>query len=78
MITEIYDYVMMGLVSNGYFVTDAPCLNGGHGYDFASSVGHSRSNSVGLLVYDGIHTISGVLVLYYKSLETTPTLSGMS
>jgi hypothetical protein len=34
-----------GLGFNGYFVIGAPCLNGGHNYDFASSVGHLRSNS---------------------------------
>jgi hypothetical protein len=27
-----------------------PCLDGGHDYGFASSVGHLRLNSVGLLV----------------------------
>jgi hypothetical protein len=50
---------MMGLESNGYFVTSASCLNGVHGYDFASSVGHSRSDSAGLLVYDGTRTYPG-------------------
>jgi hypothetical protein len=48
--------VMIGLRSNGYIVTGAPCLNGGHNYGFASSVGHPRSDSVGLLVYDGKRT----------------------
>jgi hypothetical protein len=43
-----------GLRSNGYFVTGASYLNGGHGYDFASSVGHPRSGSVRLLVYDSM------------------------
>jgi hypothetical protein len=50
---------MMGLGSNGYFVIGAPCLNGGHGYGFASIVGHPRSDSVGLLVYDGMRTYQG-------------------
>jgi hypothetical protein len=42
-----------------FFVTGAPCLNGGHVYDFASSVGHLRSDFVGLLVYDSMHTYPG-------------------
>lgn len=42
MVTEIYDFVMMSLGSNSYFVTNAPCLNEGHGYGFASNVGHLR------------------------------------
>jgi len=45
------------------FVIDTPFTNGGHGDDFASSVGYMKSDSVGLLVYDGICTISGALVL---------------
>lgn len=45
-----------GLGSNGYFVTGASCLNGGHGYNFARSVDHPRSGSTRLLVYDGMHT----------------------
>jgi hypothetical protein len=52
-------YGMMGLGSNGYFVTGTSCLNKGHGYSFASSVGHPRSDSVGLLVYDGMRTYPG-------------------
>jgi hypothetical protein len=52
---------MMGLGSNGCFVTDAPCLNKGHGYDFASSVGPPRSDSVGLLVNDSMCTYPGHL-----------------
>jgi hypothetical protein len=52
---------MMGLGSNGCLVTGAPCLNGGHGYSFASNVGHLRLNSIGLLVYDGMRTYSGHL-----------------
>jgi hypothetical protein len=50
---------MMGLGSNSCFVTAASCLNGGHGYGFASSVGHLRSDSVWLLVYDNMHTYLG-------------------
>jgi hypothetical protein len=49
----------MDLGSNGCFVTDAPCLNRGHGYGFASSAGYPRSDSVGLLVYNGMRTYSG-------------------
>jgi hypothetical protein len=49
----------MGLGSNGCFVTNAPCLNGGHSYGFLNSVGHPRSDSVGLLVDDGMCTYSG-------------------
>jgi len=45
-----------GLGSNGCFVTGTPCLNGGHGYGFGSSVGHPRSDLVRLLVYDGMRT----------------------
>jgi hypothetical protein len=40
---------MMGFGSNGYFVIGVLCLNLGHGYNFASSVGHPRSDSVELL-----------------------------
>ncbi len=29
MVTNIYDYIIMGLRSNVCFVTDAPCLNEG-------------------------------------------------
>jgi hypothetical protein len=47
-------YMMMGLGSNGCFVTVTPCLNGGHGYDFASSMGHLMLDSVKLLVYDSM------------------------
>ncbi len=45
-----------------------------HGYEFATSVGHLKSDLVGLLVYDGMCTISGSPVLYYKSLGIVPTL----
>jgi hypothetical protein len=50
------------------FVINAPFTNGGHGDGFASSVAHPRSNSVELLVYDGMHIISWASVLYYRSL----------
>jgi len=46
---------MMGFGSSGYFVTCTLCLNIGHSYRFPSSVGHPRANSIGLLVYDGMH-----------------------
>jgi hypothetical protein len=65
---------MMGLGSNDCFVTATLFKNRGHGYDFASSVSHPRSNSVELLVYDDMCTILRVLVLYYRSLGTAPTL----
>jgi hypothetical protein len=45
-------YVMIGLGFNSCFVIGAPWLNGVHGYEFSSSVGHLSSNLVGLLVYD--------------------------
>jgi len=77
MATEIYNYVMMGFGSNGCFVTGAPCLNWGHGYNFASSLGYPRLDLIGPLVYDGMHTISGAPVLYYRSIRTGPTLSRM-
>jgi hypothetical protein len=76
MLKEIYDYVMMSLVSNDSFVTGTPCLNMGHCYIFASSVGRLRSNLVGLLVYDGMRTISRTPMLYYRSLGTASTLLG--
>jgi hypothetical protein len=50
---------MMGLGSNNCFVTGTPYLNGGYDYGFTSSVGHPRSDSVGLLVYDSMHTYQG-------------------
>jgi len=50
---------MMGLGSNGCFVASVLCLNGGHGYGFASSMGHPRSNSVRLLIYEGMRTYPG-------------------
>jgi hypothetical protein len=31
MVKDLFIF-MFGLKSNGYFVTNAPCLNGGHGY----------------------------------------------
>lgn len=62
--------IMLGIGSNGCYVTDAPCWNRGHSYKFASSVGHPRSDSVGLLVYDGMSTISEVQMLYYSWANT--------
>jgi len=50
---------MMGHGSNGCFVTSSPYLNGGHGYNFASNMGHPRSDLVDLLVYDGMRTYPG-------------------
>jgi hypothetical protein len=64
---------MMGLESNDCFVTGAPCLNGGHGYDSASSVGHSRSDSIGLLVYDDMCTYPG-----YRCYITGPSVQRLS
>jgi hypothetical protein len=71
MVKEIYDGVMMCLGSNGCFGTSAPCLNEGHGYSFACSVGHPRLNSIGLLVYGSMRTLSKEL-MYYRSLKATP------
>jgi hypothetical protein len=48
------------------FVIDTQFTNGGHGYDFDSSVGHPKLNSIELLVYDDMCTISKALVLYYR------------
>jgi hypothetical protein len=48
-----------------------------HGYGFASSVGHTRSDSVGLLVYDGMRIIYGTPMLYYMSLGIASTLLRM-
>jgi hypothetical protein len=50
---------MIGFGSTDYFVIRAPCLNGGHGYKFASSVCHPRLDSVGLLVYEDMCTYPG-------------------
>jgi hypothetical protein len=52
-------YIMMGLWSNGYFVTRAPCLNEGHDYERYSQRGHLRSDLVGLLIMDGSVHIKG-------------------
>jgi hypothetical protein len=68
---------MMDFRYNGCFLADAPCLNGGHSYSFASCMGHPRSNSIVLLVYDGMHTISEASVLHYKSLGIALTPLGM-
>jgi len=62
---------------HGCFVTNVPFMNRGHHYGFASSVGHPRSNSVRLLVNDGIRTIYGAPVLYYRTIGTASTLPGM-
>jgi len=48
----------MGLGSNSCFETGTPYLNEGYSYGFASSMGHTRSDFVGLLVYDCMHTYS--------------------
>jgi hypothetical protein len=50
---------MMGLGSNGFFVTGAPYLNVGHGYGFASSVDHPRLDSIRQLIYDNMCTYLG-------------------
>jgi hypothetical protein len=68
--------MMMGFESNGCFVTGVPFTNGGRGYGFDCSVGHPRSDSVELLVYNGMRTISEGPMLYYRSLETAPTIAG--
>jgi hypothetical protein len=56
-------------------VIGAPFTNRGQGYGFATSVCHPRSDSVGLLVYDAMRTISEAPLLYYRSLRTAPNLS---
>jgi hypothetical protein len=66
MVTDIFDYVVMGFGSNSCFVTDAPYLNRGHNYEFASSVSHPILDLVRLLVYDDMRIISGASVLYYR------------
>jgi hypothetical protein len=66
--------MIMGLGSNGCFVTGTPFTNGGNDFGFDNSVGHLRSDSAELLVYDGMCTISGASVLYYRSIEIAPTL----
>jgi hypothetical protein len=52
--------------------------NGGQGYSFATSMCHSRSNLVWLLVYDGMCRISRAPILYYRCLWIGPTLLGSS
>jgi hypothetical protein len=71
-----YFDMMMSLGFNGCFVTSSPFTNEGHSYGFVSNVNHSRLDSIRLLIYDSMRTIFGAPVLYYKSLGTTPTLSG--
>jgi hypothetical protein len=71
-----YFDTMMSLGFNGCVVTSSPFTNEGHSYDFASNVNHPMSDSIRLLIYDSMRTIFGALVLYYKSLGTTPTPSG--
>jgi hypothetical protein len=46
----------------------------GHHDGFASSMGHPRLDSVGLVVYDGMGQFLRAPVLYYGSVGTTPTL----
>jgi hypothetical protein len=58
------------------FVTSAPYLNEGHSYGFASNVGHTRSDSVGLLVFDGMRIVFGAPMLYNRPLKIVPTLLG--
>jgi hypothetical protein len=66
MFKEIYNFVIMGLGSNDCFCDRHTIHEWGHGYSFASRVGDPKSNSIGLLEYDGMRTIS----------ETTTTLLG--
>jgi hypothetical protein len=77
LVKEVYDYVMMSFGSNGCFVISTPCLNGGYDYDFASNMGHLRLDSVWLLVYVNMRTISEAPVLYYRSLGTASILPRM-
>jgi hypothetical protein len=66
----------MGLEFNSCFVIGASYPSESHGYEFASSMGHPRLDSVGLLVCDGMHIISGAPMLYYRSLMIASTLLG--
>jgi hypothetical protein len=61
-----YFDVIMGLRSNGYFVTSTLFTNGGHSYGFASSVGHLRLDSVKLPVYDYIYKIMPHQFFFFK------------
>jgi hypothetical protein len=47
----------------------------GHSYGFTNSVDHPRLDSIGLLVCDSMHAISGAPVLYYRSFGIVSTLS---
>jgi len=72
MVTEIYLYVWPWI---RWLLCDSRTMyQWSHGYGFTSSMGYLRSDSIGLLVYDGMCTISGSPVLYYKSLGIALTL----
>jgi hypothetical protein len=43
MVKKIYNYVLICLGSDGCFLTGTQCLNRGHSYGFANSIGHPRS-----------------------------------
>jgi hypothetical protein len=62
---------MMGLGSNSYFVTITPFMNGGHNYGITRNVGYLKLDLVGLLVNDGMLTMSMSPMLYYRSFGTT-------
>jgi hypothetical protein len=54
---------MVGLGSNGYLVTNAPCLNGVTITNIINSMGHPSSDSVGLLMMDDNVHIQGTNVI---------------
>jgi hypothetical protein len=53
MVIEVTFMLWCALDPMVVFVTGAPFINGAHGYGFASSAGHPRSDSFRLLIYDG-------------------------
>jgi len=59
MVTNVTFMLWWALDPMFVFVTGSPFMNEGHGYGFASSVGHLMSSSTGLLIYDGMHTYPG-------------------
>jgi hypothetical protein len=46
-------------------------MNGGHNYGITRNVGYLKLDLVGLLVYDGMLTMSMSPMLYYRSFGTT-------
>ena len=69
----------MDLRSNDSFMAGAALTGGHYMTNIISGVGETRSNSVVPPVFCTVayRTISRASVLYYRSLETLPTLLGM-